>query len=305
MSLAEDHRFAGTRAGATFGVPIDQISFNDSVRSGGLDDAHITLLMETDGNWPPVVVWGKKNVVIDGAHRVAAARRLQHTRVETVRFVGTVEDAYLESLRLNLEHGLPLSLDDRRRGALRVLRLHPEWSDRRIGSLCGLCGKTVRGLRPESVDALQRRVGKDGKARPIEAGQVRENIRQALKDNPTASLRSVAAAAGASPETVRAVRAGLRETLEREPGITTTLKSVPSPKAARPQKQWEADLALASSGDAGDFARWLDQTQVDDEWREYVWTIPVGRIYEVADEARRRASCWIRLANVLESRIQR
>ena len=118
----------------------------------------------------------------------------------------------------------------------------------------------------------------------------------ALKNNPTGSLRSIAAVAGASPETVRAVRAS---------GHDATDAAGPNDRAVRAPKRWEADLALASSDDAGEFARWLDQTQVDDEWREYVWTIPFGRIYEIADEARRRAACWTQFASLLESRIQR
>ena len=309
MSLAEDHGPAWVGARGILDLAIDAVTLGDSVRSNGLDQAHVERLVELRGDWPPIVVWGERNLVVDGAHRMAAARRLGYTRVGAVRFAGTADDAYLESVRRNIDHGLPLSLEDRRRAARRVLSRHPEWSDRRIASLCGLSGKTVARLRRDQPDAgdgspggviigIDRRVGKDGKARPVQAGEVRARIRRALDENPGGSLRSIAAAAGASPETVRSVR--------------SRIHALDGPLPAGPVDQdeagvmaapWEGDRALASCGDAGRFARWFSATEVDEEWHDHVWTIPVGRIYEVVDEARARADRWSTFASLLESRL--
>jgi hypothetical protein len=294
----------------------------------------VALLMETAEQWPPILVWGDERQVIDGAHRVEAARRLGHSRVMAIRFLGTRDEAYVESVRRNVDHGLPLSVGDRRRAAVRVLRRHPDWSDRRIASVCGLSGRTVARLRREESDTadsdgtvvgLERRVGRDGKARPVQSGEVRDRIRQALEQNPNGSLRTIAAMAGASPETVRTVRARLGNGSRPD----TTLHSVPRPAVARLPESvaglsrpcpddaavpisdrcrsdrraaWMADSALLACGDGGDFARWFSDNKIEDDWHQYIWTIPLGRVYDVVDEARRRAATWTTFASLLESR---
>jgi ParB-like chromosome segregation protein Spo0J len=308
-------------------LPIEFLRAGQMARSGALDELHVRVLMETADGWPPIVVWSDDCVVIDGAHRVEAARRLGRPTLIAVRFIGTRDEAYLESVRRNVTHGLPLSLDDRRRAALRFLKRNPEWSDRRLASLCGLSGKSVARLRREAarsdgmVGGIERRLGRDGKLRPVQSEAVRDRIRRALKDNPTGSLRVIAAAAGASPETVRTVKARLMDSVE-------PTCPIPLPPTKRTQKlagpilcqfhidepvhemaggateAWIGDAALITSADGGDFARWFASNKVDDEWHRFVWTVPKGRIYEVVDEARRRAASWIAFASMLENRVQ-
>jgi AraC-like DNA-binding protein len=316
------------------GLPIASLLLGDGVRGGGLDEAHVVLLMETVEQWPPIVVWGEERLVIDGAHRVEAARRLGHSRVMAVRFVGSRDEAFVESVRRNVDHGLPLSVADRRRAVVRVLRRHPDWSDRRIAAVCGLSGRSVARLRRDEVGSsvgeatvvgLERRVGRDGKTRPVQAGEVRERIREALEENPAGSLRTIAAVAGASPETVRTVRARLA----LGGGPDALLHSVPSSsfvalsgsveglprdscgggavaacddRVGDRRVPWVTDSALLACGDGGDFARWFAANKVEEDWHQYVWTIPLGRLYEVVDEARRRAATWTAFASVLESR---
>ena len=43
-------------------------------------------------------------------------------------------------------------------------------------------------------------------------------------------------------------------------------------------------------------------TKVEEEWHDFVWTVPLGRIYDVVDESRRRAEAWLRFGSRLESR---
>jgi hypothetical protein len=256
--------------------------------------------------------------------------------VAAVRFLGTRDEAFVESVRRNVDHGLPLTLADRRRAAHRVLAGHPDWSDRRIGSLCGLSGKSVGRLRrreysggcgtPGVVVDLQWRVGRDGKTRPVQPGEVRDRIRRALDENPHGSLRAIAAMAGSSPETVRTVRAHLIQDQAEErrtasvdaaaqgPGLIGGARSViractdrgadaqAPTRVGQDAHSWAADLALLSCGDRGEFARWFGGNQVDDEWHRYVWTVPMGRVYDIVDEARRRAASWTAFASLLESR---
>ena len=56
----------------------------------------MALLMETVDQWPPILVWGDEQQVIDGAHRVEAARRAGYSRVMAVRFVGSRDEAFIE-----------------------------------------------------------------------------------------------------------------------------------------------------------------------------------------------------------------
>jgi hypothetical protein len=297
-----------------------------------LDERHLGLLMETVDQWPPILVWGDDCLVIDGVHRVEAARRLGYLSVPAVRFIGTGDEAFIESVRRNVTHGLPLTVGDRRRAALRVLARNPEWSDRRIASLCGLSGKTIARLRRQGLDRgdvvvpMERRIGRDGKFRPVRSKEIHDRIRSALDDHPGGSLRFIAAIAGASPETVRSVRrsrvteAGPRsgqtaayppsevsylpEALTEDPwpGVETEHPG-PDESSGR-YDTWLSDAALNTCGDGGGFARWFTETNVTDDWHRFVWTIPVGRVYEVVDESRRRAAAWTAFASILESRIR-
>jgi hypothetical protein len=282
--------------------------------------------MESVESWPPIVVWGDDLVVIDGCHRVEAARRLGRYSVVAIRFLGSPEEAFIEAVQRNVSHGLPLSVGDRRRAAKRVLARNPEWSDRRIASLCGLSDKTVGKLRRGGTGAImaaERRVGRDGKVRPVQSGPVRDRVRQALAKNPGGSLRMIAAVAGSSPETVRAVRASLltgdHHAAERSQSpavfqhspvstmaalsmLAQSDQSDQSERAWRIDEEWLSDRALNACGDGGDFARWFASTNVTEDWHNFIWTVPLGRIYEVVDEARRRASAWTSFASLLECR---
>jgi hypothetical protein len=299
---------------------ISELRVGEGIRSGGLDERHVELLMECVDTWPPIVVWGEDQVVVDGCHRVEAARRLGRQSVVGLRFLGSPEEAFLEAIRRNVSHGLPLSVADRRRAARRVLMRNPDWSDRRIASLCGLSDKTVGRIRRVGslgIVPVDRRVGRDGKIRPVQPGEVRDRVRQALEENPAGSLRAIAAVAGASPETVRSVRArlqmndpGLNEAdlpaVVSKPSHETTMSVLSvfaQPEcrnAQKPsQKEWTADRALSS---CGEFTEWFSSTNVGGDWHNFLWTIPLGRVYEVVDEARRRAAVWTSFASLLEAR---
>ncbi len=335
MSLTAEMGYGVDRLSALLELPLRTVHPTDNLRSGGLNEEHVRLLMETVEQWPPIVVWDDECVVVDGAHRVEAARRLGLRTIAAVRFVGSREEAFLESVRRNVDHGLPLTIGDRRRAAIRVLTRNAHWSDRRVASLCGLSGKTVARLRREHCDhastveapviGLERRVGRDGKVRPVQAGEIRDRIRRALEKNPGGSLREIATIAGASPETVRTVRARLVEgekadskphailptgtgsvagtDAERTVGINTAAPDLRLGYGSRPVRTaWIRDPALVASADGGAFAGWFANTNVDEEWHRYVWAIPLGRVYEVVDEARRRAATWTAFASLLESR---
>ncbi|MFC7843754.1 transcriptional regulator, partial [Streptomyces sp. NPDC057382] len=88
--------------------------------------------------------------VIDGVHRLRAVERSGATHISAVLFNGDERQAFLLAVKLNSNHGLPLSLADRKAAALHLLADFPEWSNRRLAGVVGLSDKTVAALRQRS-----------------------------------------------------------------------------------------------------------------------------------------------------------
>ncbi len=197
MSHAELLEDLAPPAGASW-VPVAQLGTGSPFRSG-LCREQVDRLVAFGGAWPPVLISDRDGSLVDGAHRVAAARRLGMARLEVELFAGGPEEAFVEFLRRNVTHGLMLSVTERKGAASRVLREHPVWSDRRIAELCALSPKTVSRLRAEGRPTEEgrqsddRRLGRDGRLRPARQGSARTRVLEALQIEPDASLRTVAA----------------------------------------------------------------------------------------------------------------
>jgi ParB-like chromosome segregation protein Spo0J len=287
----------------------------------GIDRRHVAALAEVPDSWPPIVVSRRDGSVIDGLHRVAAARQLGLERLCAVFFDGSPDDEYVEFVRCNVGHGLALTLDERRAAARRILLTHADLSDRGVASVCGLSPKTVGRLRrttdeargAEGTDArVTRRVGRDGRQRPVDASAARVRIAQELERQPDASLRTIASAVGVSPETVRTVREKLRADPERSTDVVGLLAE---PEAVvlgvLERKRHRAapldrDRAFTDRDEGRQFVDWFEATCVDDAdlW-QHGQAVPRSRVYEIADEARRRAGVWVRFAEQLEGQVCR
>lgn len=308
---------------------VDLLQVRHQLRAAGLDESHVAALAELDGKWPPVLVWADQpNVILDGAHRLAAAKRLGYSTVLVTVFRGSADEAFIEAVRRNVGHGLPLSVADRTRAGQQILARHPDWSDRRIAEACALSPHTVArlrasratqgrsvaasraaavagsGARKESAVVVERagtvvdiesRLGRDGRCRPAQPGVVRERVVEALEANPGGSLREIASVAKVSPETVRRIR---REVEGSPPATIGLLPRVP-PAAAG---VWRDDPAMASSPELSDLVAWLDRTEPGAELASYAGAVPLSRVYELADEGRRRAAFWTAFATALEAR---
>jgi ParB-like chromosome segregation protein Spo0J len=147
--------------------------------------------------------------VIDGMHRLAAAVLRGQSTIAVEFFEGTPDEAFLRSVEANVSHGLPLSQDDRRTAAERIVASHPHLSDRAIARASGLSAKSVAAIRQRTAGAastLTARVGRDGKVRPVNNAEGRRRAAELIARHPEASLREVARRAGISPATVLDVR---------------------------------------------------------------------------------------------------
>jgi hypothetical protein len=307
----------GDSGSTTSSVRLSELRVGEGLRIKTLDDEHVSRLMELEGRWGTILVWRERNAVLDGIHRMEAARRLGHRAIAVTWFYGTAEEGYVQSLQRNSRHGLPLTMGERTRAAERILENHSEWSDRRIAAVCSVSAKTVARIRRSmtqpptvSVRPSDGRVGRDGKSRPTEPEVTRKRVIEELQRQPKASLRTVAAATGVSPETVRSVRlrlTGGTESLSAPPSTTrSTVSRITVNSDTSKGRQQSATLctdpAFISQGISHSFAAWFDALSVGDDWRDRLEAVPLSRVYEVTDEARRRAKCWSEFASALEAK---
>jgi ParB-like chromosome segregation protein Spo0J len=136
---------------------------------------------------PPITVFltDGRLLVADGLHRYAAALKLGKRSIKAEVREGPHSDALDFVASVNLCHGLPLSPAERRRAVALKIRLHPDWSDRRMAQELAVSRELVAKTRRQLVESRQipdapGRVGADGKLY-TSAGLPRERRMRAPK----------------------------------------------------------------------------------------------------------------------------
>jgi transposase-like protein len=216
----------------TYRVDIRDLHAGDTPRLDGEDPRHTHLLANTDGALPPILVHRSTMRVIDGMHRLRAARLRGDATIRVRFYEGPDADVFLAAVRANVTHGLPLTQADRQAAASRLLTTHPHFSDRALAAITGLAARTIAQLRRLQPDHQSRtRIGLDGRAYPVDTAQARRRAVVDLIQRPHASLREVARTSGLSPTTVRDVRERLRRgddpVPETQPRAATSRRPVP------------------------------------------------------------------------------
>ena len=173
-------------------VHVDELKNADSPRLRGEDLEHIRVLAETET--PPILVHRQTMRVIDGMHRLRAAKLNGRSKVEVEFFDGSEDDAFLRAVEANIAHGLPLAMADRKSAARRIIRSHPDMSGREIARCVGLSDKTVAMIRRTSPDIPHSNVrkGADGRARPLDVSEGRLRAARVIAERPEATPREVA-----------------------------------------------------------------------------------------------------------------
>ncbi|MFD8810192.1 streptomycin biosynthesis protein [Streptomyces sp. NPDC059627] len=226
---------------------------SDLLRSGECTE-HIRTLAETEEILPPIVVHRATRRVIDGMHRLWAARFRGDELIEVVFVDGSSADVFVLAVELNRAHGLPLTMAERKSAAARIMDSHPHWSDRRIARTTGLAAGTVASLRSPSIaGTVERRTGQDGRSRPNDGTAGRQRASALLAQNPNASVREIAEAARISVGTASNVRARLRR---GEPAVT-----------ARQQAARAAHQAVVAQRTSPDYSRVLQSLRKDPSLR--------------------------------------
>ncbi|MEV7808759.1 winged helix-turn-helix transcriptional regulator [Microbispora sp. NPDC088329] len=190
-------------------VPVRDLTSSLSPRKRREDPAHARLLAEKDRALDPLLVHRPTMRVIDGVHRLRAAVLRGRSEIAVRFFDGSEADAFVLSVRPNMGHGLPLTLDERKEAPRRIVASHPHWSDRAVAESTGLSAKTVAGLRRRIGGQGQHqpsRVGRDGRSRPLSSVEGRRSVAALLAANSEISLRELSRKTGLSVGTVRDVR---------------------------------------------------------------------------------------------------
>lgn len=309
-------------SGAISSVPIELLREGDYPRSDGIDQGHVELLSGLDGELPPILVHRPTMRIIDGVHRLNAARLRNDHTLDVVYFDGSEEEAFLLSVESNIRHGLPLSLKDRKRAAQRILRTFPEWSNRSIASRVGLDHKTVGSIRQRQGDPAAQpgvRVGLDGRVRPLDPADGRRRAQAEIIRNPRAPLRDIASLAGVSVETVRNVRGRMTPKADRPAAAVaasvprpTARGEVRAPAAAQTPSSGPSEIvatveslkrdpAVRYSDDGRALVRWLESRLIHEEDTDRVLRVPAHQKASVARAARMIAARWNEIARRLEN----
>lgn len=147
-------------------IRLDALRLDGGTQSrDGLDEVTVkeyAEAMKENGTfgWPAikVVFDGQNYWLVDGFHRVEAARRASHRYFKADTVQGTQRDAVLMSVGVNAIHGLRRTNADKRRAVETLLR-DPEWnkwSDREIARLTATSNRFVGNVRNEiTADALE------------------------------------------------------------------------------------------------------------------------------------------------------
>lgn len=305
-------------------VPISELQSADSPRFDGINDEHARNLAGVDAKLPPILVRRATMQVIDGMHRLNAAKMCGRDVIEVQFFDGDAEAAFLLAVESNVTHGLPLKIAERREAAARIIRSYPRMSDRSIAAIAGLAAKTIAAIRGSADDFPQVsvRVGRDGRVRPLNASTGRQIAGRMFVNQPDASLRKIAKEAGISVGTARDVRERIRRgedpTLQRPRAKCTGEGGTTARPAAgglrRPVdpvdchsilEQLRRDPSLRYSESGRNLLRWLGQRAISKaDWETVVAQIPPHCAIVVARIARGSATAWTDFADALDGRVQ-
>jgi hypothetical protein len=274
---------------------LESLTSGDVIRVNGLNMDHVRLLANLENRFPPILVEQHTMRIVDGMHRFAAAKLRGDQDIDVQFFKGNREEAFIEAVRANSTHGLPLTLGDRRAAANRLVHAHSDWSDRMIAELVGLSPKTVGVVRRSSTEEIPQsrtRIGKDSRIRRLPARPSKQRNADGVAEDH--------------------VEPGMLQSAKPK-ALPCAQKSAPGPvPLQKPQRYTRITAASAQATyramcmdpslrmtDTGRFLlRLLDLHLVHGgEWEQLPANLPPHRASSVVDLARECAMKWLDLAD--------
>jgi hypothetical protein len=293
-------------------VPISSLRPGDSPRLAGENRQYSRILAELDAAaLPPIVVHRATMRVVDGLHRLRAATLRGEDEIQARFCDGDDDEVFVLAVQANVSHGLPLSLADRTAAAARIIRSHPQRSDRMIAAATGLAGTTVGTIRRCSTDQfaqLNTRVGRDGRVRPVNSAAGRRLANELLNDYPEASLRDIAKAAGIAPATVLDVRERVRSgqdpvpPKQRRTGVSSSAGQATDIDPAAMLRRLRRDPSLRFNESGRTLLRWLDSDLTGAGWEGVIDNVPAHCASIIAELARSKAQEWSEFAKQVDRR---
>lgn len=200
-------------------VAIELVAAKSAVRSS-IDHEHAARLAEVLDRCPPIVVAENGTVLIDGLHRLEAARLRGWDTIPVVFVpVASPADLLLAAASANRAHGLPLTREQRRDAVEALLRLGTTLSDRALASACGVARTTVAALRAEgrprsggvntcsAGEPDRPRLGQDNKHYPGASRHLGRAAESIVRLEPAITVRALAQRLGASVDSAHRYRA--------------------------------------------------------------------------------------------------
>jgi ParB-like chromosome segregation protein Spo0J len=172
-------------------IPLDDLVLDQTLNlRDRLDDFTVERYADSWDRLPPITVYSVDDrlLVADGFHRYAAAVMLGKRSIKAEVVDGSMTDALDFVASVNLFHGLPLTRAERRRAVEIKLKLHHDWSDRRMAEELAVSRELVAKIRRQLIESRQipnlpGRVGADGKLY-TSAGLPKEPTERAPKEQP-------------------------------------------------------------------------------------------------------------------------
>ncbi|MFI6046641.1 ParB/RepB/Spo0J family partition protein [Nocardia sp. NPDC051321] len=201
-------------------IPIESIDISGALRVRAEDSAHTQVLATTEAELPPILVHRETMRLIDGVHRLKAAKLKGDNVIRAQFFDGTEEEAFVLAVQANIAHGLPLSILDRKAASLRIMRMYPLWSDRKVAEVAGLDHKTVGAVRRQSsgeVPQTRHRLGRDGRMRRVR----RPDVEHQRRKKPCDGTEGTPLAPDPAPPE-RVCPSSVLQSLRRDPSLRLT-----------------------------------------------------------------------------------
>ena len=293
---------------------VDLNEFENSPRLSGENSEHTRRLAEVADVLPPIVVHRPTMRVIDGLHRMRAARLRGDQTIEVQYFTGDDDAAFLLAVEANTAHGLPLSLSERKAAAVRLIAMFPDRSNRSIAASAGISDKTVANLRSSAESPRSNaRTGMDGRRRPVDGARRRRRAAQLVASQAHAPIRDIAKQAEISVATALDVRRRVARGEDPVPRGLKSAGSVRSGSASCPAigrnptrdphavlQVLRADPALRSSEIGRDLLRWLHSHAIQrPQCDELIRNAPPHCSELIADLAESYGAIWYALAGQL------